>query len=111
MSNLEQNTDIVNEPREEITDADLAVGHVYLDDTDRRITFETVYNYFDDYGQLKDGHTFTAPMMEVAQFDALEALCENLDSLNDDVRADMGMSLEDYADELFDNEENQFMWK
>lgn len=117
MSNLEQNTNIANEPREEITDADLAVGlaehgfHVYLDDTDRQLTFETVYNYFDDYGQLKDGHTFTAPMMEVAQYGALEVLCEKLDSFNDEVRADIGMSLEDYAYEMFDNKESQFMWR
>lgn len=116
---LKQNTDIANEPREEITDTDLAVGlaehgfHVYLDDTDRQLTFETVYNYFDAYGRLKDGHTFSVPMMEVAQYGALESLCENLDSLNDDFRADradIGMSLEDYAKELFDNEESQFMW-
>lgn len=126
MSNLELNTDVANEPREEITDADLAVGlaehgfHVYLDDTDRQLTFETVYNYLDDYGQLKDGHTFTVPMMEVAQYGALEALCEKLESFNDVVRTDgglhadsglPGLSLEDYADELLDDEESQFVWR
>lgn len=120
MSNLEQNTDVANEPREEITDADLAVGlaehgfHVYLDDTDRQLTFETIYDYFDDYGRLKDGHTFTVPMMEVAQFGALETLCEKFESFNDEVRADgglRGLSLEDYADELLDDEESHFEWR
>lgn len=126
MSNLEQNVDIANEPREKIIDADLAVGlavsgfHVYLDNTDRQLTFETVYDYFDDYGQLKDGHTFTVPMMEVAQYGALEALCEKFESFNDVVRTDgglhadsglPGLSLEDYADELLDDEESQFVWR
>lgn len=115
MSNLKQNTTIANEPREEITDADLAVGlaehgfHVYLDDTDRQLTFETVYNYLDDYGQLKDGHTFSVPMMEVAQYGALEALCEELDSLNDDVTADYGASIRYYAVDEF-HAESTFRW-
>lgn len=117
---MEQNTDIVNEPREEIVDTDLAVGlaengfHVYLDNTDRQLTFEKIYDYFDDYGRLKDGHTFTVPMMEVAQFGALETLCEKFESFNDEVRADgglRGLSLEDYADELLDDEESHFEWR
>ena len=124
MENIHNTVD--NAPRVEITDPDLAVGlaehgfHVYLDDTDRRLTFETVYNYFDDYGQLKDGHTFTVPMMEVAQYGALEALCEKFDSFNDVVRTDgglhadsglPGLSLEDYADELLDDGESKFVWR
>lgn len=117
---MEQNTDIVNEPREEIVDTDLAVGlaengfHVYLNNTDRQLTFEKIYDYFDDYGRLKDGHTFTVPMMEVAQFGALETLCEKFESFNDEVRADgglRGLSLEDYADELLDDEESHFEWR
>lgn len=124
MENKQNSAD--NAPREEITDTDLVVGlvesgfHVYLDDTDRQLTFEKIYDYFDDYGRLKDGHTFTVPMMEVAQFGALEALCEKFESFNDIVRADgglhadsglPGLSLKDYADELLDDEESHFEWR
>lgn len=120
-----QNT-VDNAPREEITDPDLAVGlaefgfHVYLDDTDKQLTFEKIYDYFDDYGRLKDGHTFTVPMTEVAQFGALEAICEKFESFNDEVRADgglhadsglPGLSLKDYANELLDDEESHFEWR
>lgn len=115
MENIHNTVD--NAPREEIIDTDLAVGlavsgfHVYLDDTDNQLTSEKIHDYLDDYGQLKDGHTFTVPLMEVAQYGALETLCEKLDDLNDDVRADLGMSLEDHANELLENEESQFVWR
>lgn len=116
MDNLEQNTAIANEPREEIN-ADLAVGmvnsgfHVFIDTTDEQLTYDMVFNHRESFDY--DSHTFTAPMMEVAQYGAVEALCEKFDSLNDDVSFHSHTSLKDYADELFYFQErkDQFLWR
>lgn len=104
-----------NEPRQEI-DSDLAVEmvyskfHVFIANTNEQITYDMI---FGEHRKPFDfeSHTFTAPMMEVAQYGALEALCEKIDSLNDEVRDIMDMSLKDYADELLDNKESSFIWK
>lgn len=96
--------------------ADLAVGmaeanfHVFIDDTDEQLTKEMMLDHNNPFDYEK--HTFSAPMTEVEQYNAVEALCEKLDDLNDDVRSDVGVYLKEYADELFNDEdsENQFRW-
>lgn len=98
-------------------DADTAAGmlnagfHVYVVDEDKELTREMVLGSRGVAPFDFEDHTFAAPRSETAQYIALENLCEKLDSLNDDVRADSGVSLEDYADELFDNEESTYMWR
>lgn len=77
--------------------------HVYLDNTNKRLTTsETVFEYLDNYGQLKS-HTITAPMMEVSQYSALKALADELDCLNAMVEIADGNTIDLYADEIDEN--------
>lgn len=118
MTDLEQNTAIANEARE-VIDADFAVGmvrdgfHVFIDNTNEPLTYDMVFGTKEMFDLVEGSHVFTAPMMEVAQESALESLCGKFDSLNDDVRDDGGMSLEDYANELYDehDDESQYRWR
>ncbi len=118
MTDLEQNTAIANEARE-VIDADFAVGmvrdgfHVFIDNTNEPLTYDMVFGTKELFDLVEESHVFTAPMMEVAQENALESLCGQIDSHNDDVRDDGGMSLEDYANELYDehDDESQYRWR
>lgn len=118
MTDLEQNTAIANEARE-VIDAEIAVGmvrdgfHVFIDNTNEPLTYDMLFGKKELFDLVEGSHVFTAPMMEVAQKNALESLCGKFDSLNNDVRDDGGMSLEDYADELYDehDDESQYRWR
>lgn len=96
-------------------DGDTAAGmvdagfHVYAIDADTLVTKDVAFRDIDPPFSFEE-HTFAAPRNELRQYREVEILCEKLDSLNDDIRADSGASLEDYADELFDNEESTFRW-
>lgn len=111
-------TAIANEPREEI-DADFAVGmvrdgfHVFIDNTDEPLTYDMVFGSKDPFDFDNETHVLTAPMMEVAQENALESLCSRFDILHDESRYTGGMSLEVYADELYDehDDESQYRWR
>lgn len=97
-----------------VIDNDTAVGmavagfHVYMDGASEPVSREIFANA--DFS-FDNPHTYAAPTFEVTQYGALEELCEKLDSLNDDIRADRGASLEDYAYELFQSEESAFVWR
>lgn len=112
---LEQFAAAFTEPCTTI-DGDTAAGmvdagfHVYAIDADTLVTKDVAFRDIDKPFSFEE-HTFAAPRNELRQYREVENLCEKLDSLNDDIRADSGVSLEDYADELFDNEESTFMWR
>ena len=97
-------------------DADTAVGmidhgfSVYMDGTDRRITYE---QYFEKF-EVKDldQHILFAPHSEFEQNKELETLTDDIDRLNDEVRAkDPVNSIDNYAKDKAFFEDTPIDWR
>ena len=96
-------------------DADTAVGMVnagfpvFVVDIGEQLTRDMLFGRHGDIFRNIEEHTFAAPRGETEQYITLENLCENLDSLNDEVTADYGASIRYYAVDEF-HAGSKFRW-
>lgn len=101
-----------------VIDADTAVGmvehgfSVYMDGTDRQITYEQIFNMF-DYTDLElEQHSFFALRSEFEQNGELETLTDDIDRLNDEVLSkDSTYSIDDYAKDLNNMGDSSYRWR